>query len=99
MKLNKLANLYLEYMVKEFSKTNKTTFTDWNMFLSLQPNETEDHIHNAFSKLKNDGLVNIFYADNIPYSVTLLTDAILEVEENTKLKQVYEFLKEVKDWI
>lgn len=98
MKLNQLANKYLEYMVKSYSKTHKRIF-GWDEIRNLYPNEDEEFICDAFRKLSYDGLTNNFWADNVVDSTELLVNAVSEAEENTRLKKVYEFLKEVRSWI
>lgn len=99
MSLTKLANAYLEYMVREYSTTHKKVFSDWNAFQSMFPDEDADFICDALQKLKNDGLIDITWADNLPCLITLDLNAIIQAEENTPLKKTYKFLKELREWL
>lgn len=99
MTLTKLANSYLEYMIKEYSKTHERTFSNFDKFLSLHPDEDKEFICDAFRLLAKDGFVKNSWFDNVPYFVTLQIDAIVHAEENTNLRKMYNILKEIREWI
>lgn len=46
-----------------------------------------------------DGLISVFWADNMPYEITLNVEAIVDAEKNKKLIQVYKVLKELRQWL
>lgn len=99
MTLTKLANAYLEYMVKEYSIHHNRYFSNFDELCSLFPDEDVEFICDAFRKLSHDGFVKNEWADNKPYIITLNIDAIVQAEENTNLRKIYNFLKEVREWI
>lgn len=99
LKLTKLANFYLQYMINEYYKTHNRTFTNWEEMVLMFPNEDEKIICDAFIKLNDDGLIKIFWASNIPYGISLNINAIVEAEQNTRLRKTYACLKELKSWL
>ncbi|MFV0552245.1 MAG: hypothetical protein ACK5L6_10060 [Anaerorhabdus sp.] len=96
MKLTTAANEILKFMIIEYSKSNKKTF-NFDEIQSVVSNK--ELANDALSLLSNDQLIRIEYADNIPYLIFLKLNAVRESEQNSKLKQVYEFLKEIRSWI
>lgn len=46
-----------------------------------------------------DGLISVFWADNMPYEITLNVEAIVDAEKNKKLIQAYKVLKELRQWL
>lgn len=98
MKLKQLSNEYLNFMIKEYSKNHDIIFT-WDIMDKMFPDEKSEFKSDALRQLSSDGLVNIFWADDIPYNINLQTDTIIEAESNTKLIRMYKILKEIKQWI
>ncbi|MFV0550377.1 MAG: hypothetical protein ACK5L6_00440 [Anaerorhabdus sp.] len=83
-------------MVTKYSKDNCKSFY-WDDIKSLINND--EITCDALSLLSNDQLIKIAYFDNYPFIISLEVTAIRYAEQNTKLKQVYEFLKEIRSWI
>ena len=98
MKLSELANKYLSFMVKEYSKTHDNLF-DWDTLRSLFPNEEEEFICDSFRLLSKDGLVHNHWASDIVYTCELDVNAIRNAETNTTLKKTYSILKELRSWL
>ncbi|RBP89356.1 hypothetical protein DFO70_1113 [Cytobacillus firmus] len=95
MKLISLSEKLLKYMVTEYKKTGKEVFT-FEKIQNELPEIEEHFLNKSLFKLKSDGLIKIFEADNIAYTSTLLPQAIIHVEENTLLKKGYTAIKEIK---
>lgn len=98
MKLTKLSNEFLEYMVKAYHDTHNKGF-GFAQFKELHPDFDDEFISDALYLLQKDGFVSVFPADNIAYMVSLDVSAVRNAEENTLLKKGYDFAKEIKSWI
>lgn len=95
MKLTNIANKVLKFMITEYSKKNIKSF-DWDTLKNVIPNEPQ--LLDALSLLSTDELIEVFYADDIPYLVTINMTTIRNAEHNTILLKTYKFLKEFRDW-
>lgn len=95
MKLTNIANKVLKFMITEYSKKNIKSF-DWDTLKNVIPNEPQ--LLDALSLLSTDELIEVFYADDIPYLVTINMTTIRNAEHNTILRKTYKFLKEFRDW-
>ena len=98
MKLSKLSNEYLSFMIKEYSKNHNKIF-GWSTLKSLFPDENDDFICDALRVLSKDGLVHNNWADDIVYNCELDVIAIINAETNNTLKKTYKILKEIREWI
>lgn len=99
MKLNDLANSYLKTLIREYSKTHQRKFTDWESLRAAFPDIDQQFIYDSLGVLVADGLISVFWADNMPYEITLNVEAIVDAEKNKKLIQVYKVLKELRQWL
>lgn len=98
MKLTELSNAYLKYMIKKYSSSHSRNFS-WQEMCDLYPNENEDFISDAFRALANEDFVRCAWYDNVPAIIELQIDAIIDAEQNTKLRKIYKCLKELREWI
>lgn len=98
MKLSELANDYLSWMVKSYSKDHNRLF-HWEQIRNQFPDEVEEFICDAFRLLHHDGFVTSQWADNHVYLSQLEVNAIRDAEANTRLVKAYQFLKEIRSWI
>jgi len=98
LKTIKLADKLLLHLVKELKASNRQVF-DFDSIQSAFPDQHSDSLVQAISLLEDDGFVNVLYADNIPYIITLRPAAIRHIEENTLLKKGYTLAKQIKDLI
>lgn len=98
MKLTKLSNELLKYMLKCYSENSKGTFS-FSEFKSLYPDLSDEFLSDALYLLQSDGFVKTLSADNVAYHTALLLDAIRNAEENTFLKKGYTVLKEIRSWL
>ena len=71
---------------------------DFDYFKKQYSNENDSQIINALKHLQDDSLVEITYADDIPYIVNLNVDGIIKVQENTLIKKGYKLAKEIKSF-
>ena len=92
MKITKIADEIIKYCVKRFYKTGETTFYV-KTILSILPKEDEELIYSSIRLLSADGLLRVFYSDNVPDTFELLVVAINQTDENTLLKKGYSFFK------
>jgi len=99
LKTTNLADKLLFFMVKEHKQNPEKEIFDLDYFETHFPNSKKDQLIDAIHLLESDGYVSVFYADDIPYTITLLTSAIRQVEENTLLKKGYSLAKMIKDLI
>ena len=97
MKLIKLSNELLKYMVKSYFDNHIKTCS-FSTCKSLYPKIDDSFISDALYLLKNDGFVSIFPADDVAYITSLKLDAIRNSEEDTFLKKGYTVLKELHSW-
>lgn len=95
MKLTKLANELLKYMVKTYSDTHQRCFM-FDTFKSMYSELDDDFISDALYLLEDDGFVSVLSAENVAYYTTLLPNAIRTVEEDTLIKKGYDVLKEIR---
>lgn len=98
MKLIKLSDELLKFMVKSYHSTHKRVFT-FPTFKELYPEFDDAFISDALYLLKDDGFVAVLSANNVAHTTTLLPSAIRNVEENTFIKRGYESLKEIRSWL
>lgn len=68
MNLQKIADQSLKSMVNDYHQSGRETFGN-DYFVELFPNEHPKHINNALQILKDDGLIKLFFADDIPYLI------------------------------
>lgn len=98
MKLSKLSNSFLEFMVKSYSEDHNRNFP-FDQFKSLYPDLDDDFISDALYLLKKDGLAGVHSADNKAYITILDVVAVRSAEESTLLKKGYAFAKEIRSWL
>lgn len=97
MKLIKLSNKLLKYMVSEYHETSKELF----MISDFQDAFSEaapEHISGALRMLEDDGFILLRSFDGQIYSISLHMSAVRSVEESTLFSKFYKFLKEVRSW-
>ena len=97
MKLIKLSNEYLKFMIKSYHDDHIRSFT-FDQFKSLHSELDDNFISDALYKLRSDGLIFISSYDNVPLLVNLKVSAITNMEEDTLLKKGYNVIKEIKSW-
>ena len=95
MNLQKIADQSLKSMVNDYHQSGRETFGN-DYFVELFPNEHPKHINNALQILKDDGLIKLFFADDIPYLIALIPSGIRAHEENTWIKKGYQCIKEIR---
>lgn len=95
MKLKKLSEKLLKLMIEHYV-INSNTFFTFDFFKHFYPDINENLISDALKVLAIDGFVQILYADNRPYVITLVVNGILAANENTMLKKGYKLFKEIK---
>lgn len=95
MKMIKLSEKLLKYMVTEYKKQDTYMFS-FEKFKTLYPNETDDFISKALYHLEDNCLVSVYSAGDVAYMTTLLPEGITDCEENTLLKKGYTAIKEIK---
>lgn len=95
MKIVKLSEKVLKYMAREYRNKRKSVF-EFDELQKAFPECDNDLLSKSIYLLESDNLVNIFIADNIPYSTELLPNAIQAVEEDTLIKKGYSILKEIR---
>lgn len=98
MKLTKLSEKILKYMVSEYYKTNIDHFK-FDKLKSKFPTYSDDFISKAIYLLKNEEFVNVISADNVAYLTILLPTGIQHIDHNTFFKKIINWLKEVKNLI
>ncbi|MEN3132540.1 lactate permease [Bacillus albus] len=98
MKMIKLSEKLLKYMVTEYKKHETDSFS-FDEFQELYPDETEKSISKALYHLQEHDLVSILTGGDIPFRTNLLTSGIAYCENNTLLKKGYQTAKEIKSWI
>ena len=98
MKLPELSNAYLKYMIKKYSSSHSRNFC-WQEIRELYPGENEDFISDAFRALAKENFVECAWYDNVPENIELQINAIINAEQNTKLRKIYKCLKELREWI
>lgn len=94
MKLNKLKSELLKLMLHSYFEHHIRVF-NFDFFKKEYPNLNDEFISDALSAIQNDNFANIFFADGIAYSTTLLIDAIIQEEENTLIRKGYMLVKEI----
>ena len=94
MKLISLSEKILKFLVLTYKSTSNTCI-DFDIVKNQFPHENEDFLIQAVALLKNDGFVHIFEADNTIYDITILPEAIRNVEEDTFIKKGYSIIKEI----
>lgn len=97
MKLSKLSNRLLKFMVKSYSVNHNCSFS-FDSFQMLYPELDHQLISDALYLLETQEYVSIFRADGVAYMTTLLPNAILKVENETFFNKCYNFLKELRSW-
>ncbi len=95
MKLLALSEKILKFLVVRYKETEKE-LTSFEVIQEAFPDINEDFLTKALYSLKNDGLVTVFGADNGIYTVTILSQAIIEIEEDTLLRKGYTVVKEIR---
>lgn len=98
MKLIKLSNEFLKFMVVSYHDTHRKVFI-FDDFKALHPDFDNDFISDALYLLQADGFVKVLSADNIAYQISLDLSAVRNAEKNTLVKKGYVFLKELRFWI
>lgn len=98
MKMTKLSEKLLRYMVTEYKKHGTDIFS-FEKFQELCHEESEKSISKALYHLQKSDFVSIRNADDVPYMTTLLSSGIAHCEENTLFKRGYKNAKEIKSWI
>ena len=98
MKLSELANLLLKDMVENYYNTQNAVF-NIDTFKQNHPDLKDSFISDALRLLKADGFVNVFWADNTAYFVSLLPNAVREADDDTLIRRGYAFLKEIRSWL
>ncbi|TKI95065.1 lactate permease [Bacillus wiedmannii] len=98
MKMTKLSEKLLKYMVVEY-KNHGTDMFSFETFKDLHPNETDDFISKALYRLRDEDLVSVYAADNVAYNTVLLPQGIAYCEENNFLKNGYKIVKEARSWL
>lgn len=97
MKLTKLSNKLLKYMVAEFYKTGQKLFMPEDLQNAFS-NFSSECISDALYLLDDDGDVLLSIADGQIYTISLCMSAMRTVEESTPFKRIYKFLKEIRSW-
>lgn len=98
MKIVPFAEKLLKEIATEYKDNEKKVF-DIDFFKDKRRIQSEDYIYTALATLKDDGFIKVFYADDAPYTITLLPQGIVEAEENTMIKKGYKAIKEIKSLI
>ncbi len=96
MKISKLSNKILKKMVKNYIKTGLETLS-FEDACSMFPDVPEHLVNSSLTKLNNDNLINVQYADDVAYLSVLNIDGIIYTEENTLIKKGYNTIKEIKN--
>lgn len=95
MKIIHLSQKLLKYMASEYKNTFAETF-DFDILQAQFPDVPRELLNQSLIALRKDGLVDIFFADDIAYTTFLNVDGIREIEENTLLKKGYDLIKEIR---
>lgn len=90
MKLTKLSEQILKFISK--SDMEVFGFSDFTEFFS---DVDANSIKSSIDILVDNGYVSAFYADNIPFSTSILPKGIEYVEKNNLLNKVYNVVKEI----
>ena len=97
MKLTKLSNELLGYMVKTYRATHNKGF-DFTQFKNLHPNLDDEFISDALYLLQEKGFVQVSPFDGKAYFTCLDVSAIDNAENNSAFKKFYQLAKEIKSW-
>ncbi|NLL22000.1 MAG: hypothetical protein GX263_09730 [Firmicutes bacterium] len=95
MRTKKLLYAFL----KEVEKSKGKGFTLTNQDFGISEEEYYDIIRLAH---REGFIINVFYADNIPYDYSLIEltmKGIEFIEQNSGWAKLYNGLKEIRDWI
>lgn len=95
LKLLALSEKILKFLVVRYKETGKD-LTSFEVIQEEFPDLNEDLLTKALYSLKNDGLITVFGADDGIYTVTILPQGIIEIEEDTLLKKGYTVIKEIR---
>lgn len=95
LKLLALSEKILKFLVIRYKETGKE-LTSFDVIQEEFTDIKEDLLTKALYSLKNDGLITAFGADNGIYTVTILPQAIIEIEEDTLLRKGYTIIKEIR---
>lgn len=97
MKINKISNKLLKYMVSCFHENGKDCFNFIdikNTFHKVKEHELIASIYN----LKSNHLVSVSSYDNEPSIIILNVKAISKLDEDTLMKKGYNLAKEIKSF-
>ena len=97
MKTNKISYKIIMFAVQQYEQSGTSDIAD-DLF-NLFPNESNEKIESAVKMLEHDGLIDVEWADDTVYELSINPEAIRNTDNNSLLKKGYRFLKEIKDWL
>lgn len=95
----RLSEKLLKAMAKCYSVNGQTLFTIDNL-CDLFPKETKESLSDAAWLLEDDGLVSVFCADDVAYTVTIELSAIRAVSLSRRARSISaKILREVINFL
>lgn len=98
MKLSKIANDILQFLLREYHEKNTKKFS----FESIQENFPQCDatiLQDACSLLDEDKIIHTAWASGKIYCMSINLQAIRDSEKNTALLETYKVLKEIREWL
>lgn len=98
MKLSKLRDEILKFLLKSYSENDNRTFS-FDILVEKFSDSSEGRINDACISLSKDGLIHVVWADNVASIIFLDVQAIIANDEETWIKKGYNIFKEIRSWL